>query len=142
MSADAGHGMAADDPTPTKVNPYLDLCLPIAWVNQNGTSPVVVDRLTPYVERYGAVVILVELLNQFAVRCVREAITTAPAVTHWVPALITGFNSIALERLSQLNGQVELNERGGRVVIAATVNGEAPSVELATITVLGWAERS
>lgn len=79
--------------------------------NKNGTSSVIVDRLTPYIERYGAMVIFGRVAEPIRGAVRSRAITTAPTVTHWVPALITGFNSIVLERLSQLNGQVEFIKR-------------------------------
>lgn len=92
-------------------------------------------RFNHYIERYGAVVVLTELLNQFAVRCVRGACDTRRS-THFVPALITGLQSLNPQRISHLTGRVSIVSGAGRVEVFGTLDSHARDCLLATITVL------
>ncbi|MHC8393622.1 hypothetical protein ACYZT8_08130 [Pseudomonas sp. LB3P93] len=97
-------------------------------------------RLDHYIERFGAVVVLTELLNQFAVRCVRGARNSTRS-THYVPALITGMRSLNPQRISQLTGYVSLDSGAGRVEVFGSLDADSRDCLLAVITVLNLKEQ-
>lgn len=119
---------------------YLDMCPPVVQSEQGWNSRVDEGRFDNYIEGYGAVVVLSELLNQFSVRCVRGACGTTPS-THYVPALITGLRVVDPRRISQLTGRVSLDGGAGRVDVFATLDAGDQDHGLATITVLSLKER-
>jgi len=114
---------------------YLEMCPPVIESKHGWSSRVNEGRLDRYIERYGAVVVLAELLNQFAVRCVRAACDTTRS-THYVPALITGLQSLNPQRISQLTGRVSLDSGAGRVEVFGSLDSDNRDCLLATITVL------
>ncbi|MDZ5434584.1 hypothetical protein T3H00_18170 [Pseudomonas fluorescens] len=115
---------------------YLDMCPPVIQSEQGWCSRVSEGRFDYYIEHYGAVVVLAELLNQFAVRCVRGAAYGEIPSTHYVPALITGLRSVDPQRISQLMGRVSIDSGAGRVEIFGTLDLGIRVCALATITVL------
>lgn len=119
---------------------YLDMCPAVEPMGEGWSSQVNEGRFERYIERYGAVVVLSELLNQFAVRCVRGASGTAPS-THYVPALITGLRVLNPRRITQLTGRVSVDGGAGRVEVFATLGPDAQAHALATITVLSLTAR-
>jgi hypothetical protein len=114
---------------------YLEMCPPVIESEHGWNSRVDKGRLDRYIERYGAVVVLAELLNQFAVRCVRGGCDT-PRSTHYVPALITGLQSLNPKRISQLRGRVSLESDAGRVEVFGLLDSDTRDCLLGTITVL------
>ncbi|WP_148049746.1 hypothetical protein [Pseudomonas brassicacearum] len=99
------------------------------------------DRFDDYTERYGPVVLLTELLNQFAVRCVRGGTSSATLSTHYVPALITGLRSLNPRDISELLGLVSIDNAGGRVEVFGTLRSGPRDCLLATITILSLKAR-
>jgi hypothetical protein len=114
---------------------YLEMCPPVIKSEHGWSSRVNEGRLDRYIERYGAVVVLAELLNQFAVRCVRGACDTTWS-THYVPALITGLQSLNPQRISQLTGRVSLASGAGRVEVFGSLDSDTQDCLLGTITIL------
>ncbi|WP_434558075.1 hypothetical protein [Pseudomonas sp. Z4-20] len=114
---------------------YLEICSPVTDSEHGWRSQVNEGHLDRYIECYGAVVVLVELLNQFAVRCVRGACNTTRS-THYVPALITGLQILNPQRISQLTGRVSLDSGAGRVEVFGSLDSDTRDCLLATITVL------
>lgn len=114
---------------------YLEMCPPVIESEHGWSSRVNEERLDRYIELYGAAVVLVELLNQFAVRCVRGACETTRS-THYVPALITGLQSLNPQGILQLTGRVSLDSGGGRVEVFGSLDSDTRGCLLATITVL------
>ncbi|MEB0045402.1 MULTISPECIES: hypothetical protein [unclassified Pseudomonas] len=114
---------------------YLEMCPPVIESEHGWSSRVNEGRLGLYIERYGSVVVLVELLNQFAVRCVRGAYDTTRS-THYVPALISGLQSLNPLRISRLTGRVSLDSGAGRVEVFGSLGSDNRNCLLATITVL------
>jgi hypothetical protein len=119
---------------------YLQMCPSVDQSEHGWSSRVNEGGFDHYIEGYGAVVVLSELLNQFAVRCVRGACGTTPS-THYVPALITGLRVLNPKRISQLTGRVSIDNGAGRVEVFATLDCGAQDYALATITVLSLKER-
>lgn len=115
---------------------YLDMCPPVIQSDQGWSSRVNEGRFDHYIECYGTVVVLTELLNQFAVRCVRGVVCGETPSTHYVPALITGLRSLNPQRISQLTGRVSVDNGAGRVEVFGTLDSDAPDCALATVTVL------
>lgn len=120
---------------------YLDMCPPVIQSDQGCSSRVNEGRFDHYIECYGPVVVLTELLNQFAVRCVRVSICGETLSTYYVPALIIGLRSLNPQRISQLTGRVSIDNGVGRVEVFGTLDSDAPDCALATITVLSLKER-
>lgn len=120
---------------------YLDMCPSVIPSEQGWCSRVNEGRFNDYVEYYGAVVVLAELLGQFAVRCVRGAAHGETPSTHYVPALITGLRSVDPQRISQLTGLVNIDSGAGRVEVFGTLDSGARDCVLATITVLSLKEQ-
>jgi hypothetical protein len=114
---------------------YLEMCPPLIESEHGWSSRVNEGRLDRYIERYGAAVVLIELLNQFAVRCVRGACDSTRS-THYVPALITGLQSLNPQRILQLTGRVSLDSVAGRVEVFSSLDSDTRDCLLATITVL------
>ncbi|WP_460116210.1 hypothetical protein [Pseudomonas sp. H2_D02] len=114
---------------------YLEICPQVIESEHGWRSQVNEGHLDRYIECYGAIVVLVELLNQFAVRCVRGT-CDARRSTHYVPALITGLQSLNPQRISQLTGRVSLDSGAGRVEVFGSLDLDTRDCLLATITVL------
>lgn len=114
---------------------YLEMCPPVVESEHGWSSRVNEGHLDCYIELYGSVVVLAELLNQFAVRCVRGACDKTGS-THYVPALITGLQNLNPQRILQLKGRVSLDSGAGRVEVFGLFDSDNRDCLLATITVL------
>ena len=133
------HALPQSQPPPPAA--YLDLCPLVVPAGRRWTSRVSEDRFDNYTERYDLVVLLTELLNQFAVRCVRNATSGASLSTHYVPALITGLRGLNPLDIAELVGKVSIDNAGGRGEVFGTLRSGARDCLLATITVLSLKAR-
>lgn len=115
---------------------YLDLCPEVVQVEGGWKSYLSADYFDGYIESYTPVVLLTEMLNQFAVCCVRKATLGSTRSTYYVPVLITGLIYLNPSDIIELVGEVSISSTGGRVDVFATLNSGARNYLLATITVM------
>jgi hypothetical protein len=115
---------------------YLDLCPPVYEAAGFWTSQISECCFDGYTNCYSSVVLLTELLNQFAIRCARNSTLWSVLPTHHVPALITGLRVLNPMDISGLVGRVSIDNNIARVVVVGKMRSGAKDCNLATITVL------
>lgn len=128
------HNLAGSEFSTSKV--YLDLCPPVYMAAGSWTSQVGECCFDGYTGFYSSVVLLVELLNQFAVRCARNSSSWGVLHSHHVPASIIGLRVLDPMDISGLVGQVSIENNITRVVVFGNMRSDAKDYYLATITVL------
>lgn len=128
------HSLAGSELSTSKS--YLELCPPVYEAAGCWTSHISEYCFDGYTGFYSPVVLLTELLNQLAVRCARNSTTWSVLHTHHVPALITGLRVLNPMDISDLVGQVSIDNNVARVVVVGKMRSGTKDCCLATITVL------